>query len=233
MLSIRDRLAQIRTKISEAEYRYGRSPGSVSLLAVSKSQPLDRIQQAIACGQRLLGENYLQQAQDKISKLHNSDLEWHFIGAIQANKTRHIAQLFQWVHSVDRLKIATRLNNQRPTTLPPLDLCLQVNVSEEPSKAGVRLERLPELAEQIAALSRLRLRGLMAIPFPSTSTHDQRHNFALLREALEGINNRGFQLDTLSMGMSNDMEAAIAEGATMVRIGTAVFGPRPQKIERH
>jgi pyridoxal phosphate enzyme (YggS family) len=228
MLSIRDRLAQIRTKISETEYRYGRSPGSVSLLAVSKSQPLDRIQQAIACGQQLFGENYLQQAQDKINKLHNSDLQWHFIGAIQANKTRHIAQLFQWVHSVDRLKIAIRLNKQRPTTLPPLDLCLQVNVSEEPSKAGVRLERLPELVEQIAALPRLRLRGLMAIPFPSSSSRDQRHNFALLREALEGINNRGFQLDTLSMGMSNDMEAAIAEGASIVRIGTAVFGPRPQ-----
>jgi len=226
MESICDRLKQIHNRISETEQRYCRSPGSVSLLAVSKSQPLKRIKQAISCGQRLLGENYLQQAEHKIEQLHNHEIEWHFIGAIQANKTRRIAQLFHWVHSVERYKIAARLNNQRPSTMPPLDICLQVNVSEERSKAGVKLDQLSELAEQITTLPRLRLRGLMTVPHETADTQNQRHSFAALRKALERLNNRGFDLDTLSMGMSNDMEAAIAEGATITRIGTAIFGPR-------
>jgi pyridoxal phosphate enzyme (YggS family) len=204
----------------------------VSLLAVSKSQPLTRIQQAIDCGQRLLGESYLQQAENKIELLPSKEIEWHFIGAIQANKTRRIAQLFRWVHSVDRYKIAVRLNNQRPSTMPPLDICLQVNISEESSKAGIRLNQLSELAEQITALPRLKLRGLMTIPHETAYTQSQRRSFAALRKALERLNNRGLELDTLSMGMSNDMEAAIAEGATIVRIGTAIFGLRLEQALR-
>lgn len=226
MERICERIKQIHSKISDAEKRYSRAPGSVSLLAVSKSQPLTRIKQALDCGQRLLGESYLQQAQDKIEKLSDYNIEWHFIGAIQTNKTRLIAQLFHWVHSVDRYKIAVRLSKQRPSTMPLLNICLQINVSEESSKSGVRLDQLTEIAEQIATLPKLRLRGLMAIPEKTDSVEKQRYYFAVLRKAFERLNNLGHEIDTLSMGMSNDMEAAIAEGATIVRIGTAIFGPR-------
>lgn len=224
------RLQRVHNQISAAEQRFGRSPGSVTLLAVSKTQPLAKMKQAIDCGQRLFGENYLQEAEVKIIKLAAvAPLEWHFIGSIQTNKTRRIAQLFSWVHSVERYKIATRLNAQRPAELAPLNICLQVNISQEPSKSGVSLKRLPKLAEQVATLPRLRLRGLMAIPIATNEIGTQRRLFAALREAQASLKHSGIFMDTLSMGMSNDLESAIAEGATMVRIGTAIFGPRLER----
>jgi hypothetical protein len=225
--TIRDRLQQLREAITEAERRYHREPGSVALLAVSKGQGIERLCEAIDAGQHRFGESYLQEARGKMDRLVDAPLEWHFIGPIQANKTRPIAQHFDWVHSVDRLKIARRLSAQRPAQLPPLHICLQVNIRQEPTKAGVDLQGLVELAERIATLPRLRLRGLMTIPRAQQDPALQRRGFAALRLALEGLNRRGFDLDTLSMGMSQDMQAAIAEGATLVRIGTAVFGPRP------
>lgn len=227
------RLQRVRNRIASAEHRHGRPPGSVTLLAVSKAQPLTKLVQAIACGQRLFGENYLQEAEDKITKLATAaPLEWHFIGSIQANKTRRIAELFSWVHSIDRYKIASRLNAQRPVELGPLNVCLQVNVSREPSKSGVSLQRLPELAEQVAVLPRLRFRGLMAIPLATGEIQVQRKPFAALREAQVSLKDKGIITDTLSMGMSNDLESAIAEGATMVRIGTAIFRLRPDSNVR-
>lgn len=228
------RLQRVRNLISTAEQRYGRSPGSVALLAVSKAQPLVKLVQAIDCGQRLFGESYLQQAEDKIAKLAAvTSLEWHFIGSIQANKTRHIAQLFSWVHSVDRYKIASRLSAQRPLELAPLNVCIQVNISQEPSKSGVSLKRLPELAEQVTDLPRLKLRGFMAIPLATNEVQIQRRLFAALRVAQASLKEKGIFTDTLSMGMSNDLESAIAEGATIVRIGTAIFGLRPDSNVRN
>jgi pyridoxal phosphate enzyme (YggS family) len=224
---IGDRLQQVREVITEAERRYHREPGAVTLLAVSKGQGIEHLREAIDAGQRRFGESYLQEARGKMDRLANEPLEWHFIGPIQANKTRPIAQHFDWVHSVDRLKVAQRLSQQRPAQLPPLNICLQVNISQEPTKAGVGLARLAELAERSATLPRLKLRGLMAIPRAQQDFELQRRGFAALRLALEGLNRHGFGLDTLSMGMSQDMTAAVAEGATLVRIGTAVFGPRP------
>lgn len=180
-------------------------------------------------GMRRFGENYLQEALEKIAALQELDLEWHFIGPIQSNKTRPIAEHFDWVHSVDRLKLARRLSEQRPAGLPPLNICLQVNVSGEQSKSGITLQELPALAQEVATLPRLRLRGLMAIPAPAAGLEAQRQPFRQMRFALEQLIAEGLELDTLSMGMSGDLEAAIAEGATLVRIGTALFGPRPQK----
>lgn len=226
METISDRLDRIRSKITQAEQRYHRISGAVSLLAVTKGQTINRIEEAIDWGQHNFGENRLQEAEDKINKLAGHPLEWHFIGAIQANKTGKIARLFSWVHSINRYKIAARLSNQRPSTLAPLNVCLQVNVTDEPSKSGVTLEQLTELAEQVAQLPNLRLRGLMSIPLFTLEVQLQRQNFAIVRDALEKLNSQGLQLDTLSMGMSSDMTAAIAEGATIVRVGTAIFGPR-------
>ncbi len=225
--TIGERLARVREALTQAERRYHREPGSVTLLAVSKGQPVERLREAVDAGQRRFGESYLQEARDKMDRLADAALEWHFIGPIQANKTRPIARRFDWVHSVDRLKIARRLSEQRPAELPPLQVCLQVNISQEPSKAGVGLDELAGLAERIAALPHLRLRGLMAIPRAERDPVRQRRGFAALRMILEGLKRRGLDLDTLSMGMSGDMDSAIAEGATVVRIGTAVFGPRP------
>ncbi len=221
-----ERLVSVRSRIKEAERRYRRVAGSVSLLAVSKTQPVDRIQELIQCGQRHFGESYLQEAESKIKALSEKELEWHFIGAIQANKTRKIAQLFAWVHSVDRHKIAARLCNQRPDTLPPLNVCIQVNISREPGKAGVLPEKLPELVDRVANLSNVKLRGLMTIPLATDNLHVLHRSFASLYAALEALNSQGHTLDTLSMGMTHDMDTAIAEGATIVRIGTAIFGPR-------
>jgi pyridoxal phosphate enzyme (YggS family) len=233
MEALCERIDRVRKLISTAEQRFGRLPGSVTLLAVSKSQPLEKLAQAIECGQRLFGESYLQQAEEKISKLSAAKpLEWHFIGSIQSNKTGRVAQFFSWVHSIDRYKIAARLNAQRPADLPPLNICLQVNISQESSKSGVIMKQLPELAEQVAALPRLKLRGLMAIPLATNDLRTQRRLFAELREALEALNDRGLAMDTLSMGMSNDLESAIAEGATIVRIGTAVFGSRLDSMKK-
>ena len=231
MLTIGDRLNNVRSKIKEAEQCYNRIPGTVSLLAVTKGHTIDRIQRAIDCNQHNFGESYLQEAESKIHNLSGYGLDWHFIGTIQANKTRKIARIFSWVHSIGRYTIAARLSEQRPSTLAPLNVCLQINVSNDPSKSGVTLEQVTELAEQVMRLPNLRLRGLMTIPFNTLDPRMQRRNFATVREALEKLNNQGMNLDTLSMGMSNDMEAAIAEGATIVRIGTAIFGPRGSTVK--
>ena len=218
------RFQTVLNRIRTAERQFQRPPGSVELLAVSKTHPASAVAALAALGQRHFGENYLQEALDKIADLAALDLEWHFIGPIQANKTRSIAEHFAWVHSVDRLKIAERLNAQRPDDLPPLNVCLEVNIDREPSKHGFDESELANMAQAVAALPRLRLRGLMAIPAPAGDFAAQRRPFARLRQWAERLNVEG--LDTLSMGMSDDLEAAIAEGATLVRIGTALFGPR-------
>lgn len=224
-LTLPERLEAVRTRIALAEAKAGRPSQSVQLIAVSKTQPSSAIAEAVAAGQHHFGENYLQEALAKQSELANiPDLVWHFIGPIQSNKTAPIAAHFDWVHSVDRLKIAQRLSEQRPGELAPLNICLQVNVSDEASKSGVSLAELPALAAAVAQLPRLRLRGLMAIPAPSDDPASQPLPFRMLRQALENLNLPG--LDTLSMGMSDDLEAAVQEGATFVRIGTAVFGRR-------
>lgn len=226
---LHERLNAVLDAIRAAEARYGRAAGAVSLLAVSKTQPATVLRAVAAAGQRRFGENYLQEALAKIEALADLDLEWHFIGPLQSNKTRPVATHFAWVHSVDRLKVAERLAAHRPDGLPPLNVCLQVNVSGEASKSGCNLTELPALAHAVAALPNLRLRGLMAIPAAATGFEQQRRPFRALREALEGLNHDGLALDTLSMGMSDDMEAAIAEGATLLRIGSAIFGRRPPK----
>jgi len=223
------RLAAIRNTIQAAAAHHGRASDTVTLLAVSKTQPAQAIRAAAQAGQRLFGENYLQEALGKMADLADLDLEWHFIGPLQSNKTRPVAEYFAWVHSVDRLKLAERLSAQRPEGLPPLNVCLQVNISAEASKSGCTLEDLPALARAVASLPHLRLRGLMAIPAPAEGLEAQRLPFRRLREALERLNAEGLNLDTLSMGMSDDLEAAIAEGATLVRIGSAIFGARPSK----
>jgi hypothetical protein len=201
---------------------------AVTLLAVSKTQPASAVREAAAAGQRAFGENYVQEALDKIAELADlrSQLEWHLIGPLQSNKTRVVAEAFDWVHSVDRLKIAQRLSDQRPPHLAPLQLCLQVNISGEDSKSGVAPADVPALAQAVAALPRVTLRGLMAIPEPAADAQAQRAPHRALRELLAQLQALGLAVDTLSMGMSADLEAAVAEGATMVRIGTALFGAR-------
>lgn len=220
------RLHAVQERIAQAASAAGRKPSDVNLLAVSKTFDADAIRRLAACGQREFGENYLQEALAKQAQLIDLPLLWHFIGPIQSNKTRAIAENFSWVHSVDRLKIAERLSAQRPADLPPLQVCIELNVSGEASKGGVALEELPALADAVAALPRLQLRGLMAIPAAAFGVAEQRAAFRLVREAFEGLNARGHVLDTLSMGMSSDLEAAILEGATIVRVGTALFGER-------
>lgn len=221
------RLHAVLDRIRAAEQRFQRPLGAVRLLAVGKTQPAAAIAALATAGQRDFGENYFQEALDKMTELATLDLEWHFIGPLQANKTRGIAEHFAWVHSVDRLKIAERLSAQRPDHLPPLNVCLQVNIDREPTKHGLDETDLAEVARAVATLPRLRLRGLMAIPAPATEFAAQRRSFAQLRELRERLIGAGLALDTLSAGMSDDLEAAIAEGATLVRIGTALFGPRP------
>ncbi len=226
MTTIAYNLQAVRTAIAEAAVRAGRSTDEVTLLAVSKTFAHDAIREAYLAGQTCFAENYLQEAIEKIIALHDLPLEWHFIGPIQSNKTRIIAENFNWVHSVDRLKIAKRLSEQRPENLPALQICLQVNISDEESKSGIPLDEVDELAIAISKLPRIQLRGLMAIPAPSKDARLQRQPFKLLREILERENRHDLNLDTLSMGMSDDFSAAISEGATMVRIGTAIFGNR-------
>jgi len=225
-----ERLQALLARIRAAEQQYGRAPGAVRLLAVSKTQPASAIAALAAAGQRCFGENYLNEALDKCRALAHLDLdldlEWHFIGPIQANKTRGIAEHFAWAHSVDRLKIAERLSAQRPASLPPLNICLQVNIDREPTKHGLDASEVATVARAVATLPGLRLRGLMAIPAPASDFAAQRAPLAHLRELWQQLNEAGLALDTLSMGMSDDLEAAIAEGATLVRIGTALFGPR-------
>jgi len=224
---IQQRLDTVRARIRQAEAAAGRCPGSVRLIAVSKTQPADAIAAAYYYGQREFGENYVQEALAKQEKLAHYDIGWHFIGPIQSNKTKLIAARFSWVHSVDRFKIAERLSDQRPKELPPLNVCIQVNVSGEATKSGVALEELKGLVEAIAELPRLRVRGLMTIPAPTDAIDLQRASFRNLRQAAERLD--GFGLDTLSMGMSDDLEAAVLEGSTMVRVGSALFGPRPRR----
>lgn len=223
-------LKKVLQRIKEATKQTNRSTDEIRLIAVSKTKPADDIEQVYLAGLREFGENYLQEAIDKIAALqHLADIKWHFIGAIQSNKTRPIAELFDWVHSVDRLKIAQRLSEQRPADQAPLNICLQVNLSNEESKAGVSIAEVPALAKQVNQLKNLRLRGLMAIPLKTCDPAQQHFYFKQLKHCLEELNSQGMHMDTLSMGMSNDMEVAIAEGATMIRIGTAIFGERSAK----
>ena len=223
MSTIADNIAQVEARIRAAALAVQRDVTSVHLLAVSKTKPAAALRDSYAAGLRVFGENYLQEARAKQVELADLPLCWHFIGPIQSNKTRDIAEHFAWVHSVDRLKIAQRLSEQRPDGLPPLNICIQVNVSGEASKSGCAPADLPALAHAISALPRLTLRGLMAIPEPTDERAEQDAAFAKVRELQEGLN---MGLDTLSMGMSHDLESAIAQGATWVRIGTALFGAR-------
>ncbi|MBT9235432.1 MULTISPECIES: YggS family pyridoxal phosphate-dependent enzyme [Pseudomonas] len=223
MSTLADNLSAISARIASAAQAAGRDPASVQLLAVSKTKPASAIREIHAAGVCDFGENYLQEALTKQQALGDLPLIWHFIGPIQSNKTKAIAEHFDWVHSVDRLKIAQRLSEQRPAGLAPLNICLQVNVSGEDSKSGCAPADLPALAKAVAALPNLRLRGLMAIPEPTDDRAAQEAAFATLRQLQEGLD---LGLDTLSMGMSHDLEAAIAQGATWVRIGTALFGAR-------
>ncbi|HSH56735.1 MAG TPA: YggS family pyridoxal phosphate-dependent enzyme [Halomonas sp.] len=226
---VSESLAAARQRLADALKATGRPVADARLLAVSKTKPAAMIREAWHLGQRDFGENYVQEALDKQDEL--ADLEgivWHFIGPLQSNKTREVAEHFSWVHSVDRMKIARRLNDQRPTALEPLNVCLQVNISAEASKSGASLDELPTLAEAVLGMPQLRLRGLMAIPAPAKGLDAQRAPLARLRAALEELRERFPEapLDTLSMGMSDDLEAAVMEGATLVRLGTAIFGAR-------
>ncbi|WP_335944602.1 YggS family pyridoxal phosphate-dependent enzyme [Pseudomonas sp. G166] len=223
MSTIADNIAQVRSRIRAAEQAAQRAEHSVQLLAVSKTKPAQALREAYAAGLRDFGENYLQEALGKQAELTDLPLIWHFIGPIQSNKTRAIAEHFDWVHSVDRLKVAQRLSEQRPAELPPLNICIQVNVSGEASKSGCTPTDLPALANAISALPRLKLRGLMAIPEPTDDRAAQDAAFAAVQQLQASLK---LPLDTLSMGMSHDLESAIAQGATWVRIGTALFGAR-------
>ena len=219
-------LAQIRQRISDAERRFNREPDSVQLLAVSKTKPVTDVQAAINAGQVCFAENYIQEAVDKIMLLNNAQLIWHFIGSIQSNKTREIAQYFQWVHTINRIKVARRLSEQRPDHLPPLNVCLQINISGETSKSGISPFELKQLADDCSSLPNIKIRGLMAMPAQVSDFEKQRAPFRELRLLLIELQAKHPGLDTLSMGTTHDLEAAIAEGATMVRIGTAIFGAR-------
>ncbi len=221
-----ERLHAVQTRIADAAAEAGRDPAAVRLLAVSKTFGDAAVRALADAGQRAFGENYVREALEKQAALRDLPLEWHFIGPIQSNKTRAIAGHFSWVHSVDRLKIAERLSAQRPAGLPPLQACIEVNVSGEASKGGVAPAELPALAAAVAKLPGLQLRGLMAIPAPTPDVAAQRAAFRRVRELFDDLRARGYALDTLSMGMSADLEAAILEGATIVRIGTALFGER-------
>lgn len=224
-ISISERLDAVRQRIRLAAAAAGRREDSIRLIAISKTQPVSALIAAYRHGQRDFGESYVQEALPKQDQLAHCDISWHFVGPIQSNKTRLIAARFGWVHSVDRLKIAQRLSEQRPPDLPPLNVCLQVNISGEDSKSGIDVAELPDLVAVVSTLPRLRLRGLMAVPEPTGDTERQRASFRAVRQAFENYAADGW--DSLSMGMSDDLEAAVLEGSTMVRIGTAVFGPRP------
>lgn len=227
--TIAQNIKSIRAQITDYEKKYARQPGSVQLLAVSKTRPIEDIHAAFSENQLHFGENYLQDALSKIENIPNQSLEWHFIGPIQSNKTRQIAQNFSWLHTIERLKIAQRLSEQRDSEQKPLNVCIQVNTSGESRKSGVSIEETLTLAKQVSLLPNIKLRGLMSIPATTNDFELQRQPFRLLRELKDELEYQGIELDTLSMGMTNDMEAAIAEGSTMVRIGTAIFGQRDKK----
>jgi pyridoxal phosphate enzyme (YggS family) len=229
MANIENNTTSVQRRLQQAARDAGRNPEDILLLAVSKTRTSAQVKAAVDYGLSSFGENYLQEAIEKIEQLRGLDISWHFIGPLQSNKSRQVAKHFDWVHSVDRLKIAKRLSDQRPTDMPPLNICLQVNIDNEPSKSGLSPQQAVAAACSIAALPNLRLRGLMAIPRPSTEPAEQRQPFAQLRALLAEINSKldnSQKLDTLSMGMSDDLEPAIYEGATIVRVGTDIFGPR-------
>lgn len=226
MIKVTENIENIETQLALSAKRAGRDPKTVRLLAVSKKQPLAKILEAATAGQHDFGENFVQEGLEKIAAVGRDDLVWHFIGHLQSNKTREVAESFDWVHSVDRRKIAQRLSDQRPAGLPPLNVCIQVNIDAEASKSGVSPDEVAELAKAISGMPGLKLRGLMCLPEIRDSFEEQRKPFRALRELLEALNAEGLDLDTLSMGMSDDFDAAIHEGATVVRIGTAVFGAR-------
>ena len=224
--SIPFNIAKVQQRIADAEKKYHRKPNSVQLVAASKTRSAATIRQTAAHGLRHFGENYVQEALEKQQQLNDLDLTWHFIGPIQANKTKAIAEHFDWVHSVDRIKVAQRLNDQRPDSLQPLNICLQINISEEASKSGASLEELSDLLDAATKLPRLCVRGVMAIPQASKDFEQQCAAYAKVKNAVAKMKHSCDTIDTLSIGMSNDMEAAIAEGSTIVRIGTDIFGPR-------
>lgn len=226
MIRVTENLRKIRELLAEAAIDAGRDDSAVQLLAVSKKQTLAGVIEAAAAGQRDFGENFVQEGLEKIAAVSRNDLCWHFIGHLQSNKTRSVAAHFDWVHTVDRLKTAQRLSRQRPAALGELNICLQVNIDDEPGKSGVNVDELFELAKQVAQLPRLRLRGLMCLPALRTRFEDQRKPFAAMRDLLGMLRRQSLEVDTLSMGMSSDFRAAIFEGATIVRLGTAVFGKR-------
>ncbi|HEY5692792.1 MAG TPA: YggS family pyridoxal phosphate-dependent enzyme [Cyclobacteriaceae bacterium] len=230
MINIDSALQSVKDRIATAAINASREPNEIMLLAASKTNPAEQIKKAWLAGQTVFGENYLQEALEKMRALSDLPIEWHFIGPIQSNKTKRIAENFAWVHSVDRKKIADRLSRDRPETLPPLQVCLQVNVSGEVTKSGVSPELASDLAAYVSGLPRMKLRGLMAVPELTTATALQRSQFHMLRVIYDQLKQDGFDLDTLSMGMSEDMDIAIAEGATIVRIGTSIFGPRRYPI---
>ncbi|MEQ1879349.1 MAG: YggS family pyridoxal phosphate-dependent enzyme [Burkholderiales bacterium] len=226
MTTITARLQAVKARIEAAALAAGRRPSDVGLLAVSKSFSDKDIMEAYRAGQQVFGENFVQEGVEKVACLAGLSIEWSFIGPVQSNKTRLVAENFDWVHSVDRLKIAERLAHARPESRPPLQICIQVNVSQEASKSGVAPDETLVLSQKVAGLSGLSLRGLMAIPEPTSDVASQRRQFRMLREIRDEIVRHGIVLDTLSMGMSDDLEAAIAEGSTLVRVGRAIFGPR-------
>jgi pyridoxal phosphate enzyme (YggS family) len=226
VIRVTENLAKIKDLLAKSALDARRDPETVKLLAVSKKQPVDKILEAASSGQRDFGENFVQEGLEKIEKTRSEDLIWHFIGHLQANKTRDVAEHFDWVHTIDRLKTAGRLSRQRPAVLPPLNVCIQVNIDGEAGKSGVSPDELPDLATGVANLPNLRLRGLMCLPKFRDDVDEQKQAFTKLRELAKSLAILGIETDTLSMGMSDDFEAAIAEGATIVRIGTAIFGPR-------
>lgn len=229
MIDLAENYRKVNDRIRAAEADAGREPGSVQLVAVGKIHPASAIRGLAACGQRAFAENFVQEAIGKQQEVEDLQIEWHFIGSIQSNKTRQIASNFSWVHSVDRFKIAARLNEQRPADFPPLNICLQLNLQEEESKSGLSVKSAVELLDQIHDFERIRVRGFMIVPKPVSDLSEQRAIFAEVKKLLEQANSLGHTLDTLSMGMTDDLEQAVAEGATHVRIGTALFGPRPPK----
>lgn len=231
MIRVTENFRKIQDLLAQAAASAGRPADSVRLLAVSKSQPVERVLEAVTAGQREFGENFVQEALRKIDEIGRDDLAWHFIGRLQSNKTRPVAERFQWVHTVDRLRIAKRLDRQRPYYAGKLNVLIQVNVDDDPAKAGVSAEELPELAAAVAELPRLAFRGLMCIPAEARDFAAQRVPFRRLRQLAESLAGLGIETDTLSMGMSADFPAAIHEGATIVRIGTALFGERPRQAQ--
>ncbi len=227
MIRVTENLPVIRDLLASAAIEAGRDPDSVHLLAVGKRQPLERVVELAAAGHRQFGENQVQEALEKMPDLEDFPITWHFIGTLQSNKTKAVATHFDWVHTVDRVKIARRLSNQRPEEMGDLNICLEVNIDNEPSKSGARPDEVEALARACLELPRLRLRGLMCLPAIRDNTEEQRKPFAKLRRLKDQLAESGIEMDTLSMGMSGDFKAAIIEGATIVRVGTALFGPRP------